>query len=285
MIRGLFLLFIVALGSCDFFQRKEQNTEEPIARVYETNLYPSDVQGLISTGTSAEDSAKFAEKFVDDWIRKQLIIAKAINELDLNEAEIENKVLEYRFALTRSAYERNYIQENLDEGVSEDEILKYYESHSQDFVLKQNIVRCLFAQVPTEAPRQNRFERNFQNYPDSDIEDLRSHSTQFANRSFLEDSIWVDFNEVIIGTPFEDILDKNRILRSRKYLKDSDDSFDYYLRILEYKMVDDVSPLEFVRENIVNILINKRKIALKEELEDKVYNEAARNNAFEIFSR
>jgi len=43
--------------------------------------------------------------------------------------------------------------------------------------------------------------------------------------------------------------------------------------------------LEFVQEDIRNIIINKRKIALKRELEEKVYNDAEENDAFEVFDR
>lgn len=279
MPRWNFILLILIFSSCDFFQPKEETAEEPIARVNQTYLYPSD----IPIGGNSEDSTLLAEKFVTEWIKKQLMISRAENEVDLNEAAIDQKVLDYRYALTRSAYEKKFILENLDENISDAEIKEYYEGHSADFVLKQNIVRCLFVQLPKNAPRQKRFERDFQNYPQSDLQDLKSHANQYANRAFLEDSIWVDFNEVILTTPFEQILDKNRILRTRKYLTDSDNDFDYYLKILEYKMVDDVSPITFVRENIISILINKRKIALKRQLEEKVYNEAEDQNAFEIY--
>lgn len=286
MFRGLFIVCLVFLGGCQFFQPKEESTEVPVARVNETFLYESDLAGLIAAGTSTEDSAQFAERFISNWIRKQLIIDKAQNELDLNEAEIEQKVLDYRYALTRSAFEKQYIFENLEESVSEEEIQEYYASHSEDFVLKQNIVRCLFAKVANEAPRIKRFEKDIQGYPTNmKLDDLKEYGARFASKSFLEDSIWVDFNEVIAGTPFDQILDKNRVVRTRQYLKEADENFNYYFRILEYKMVDDVSPIEFVRENITDILINKRKIALKKELEDKVYAEAVESKVFEIYSR
>ncbi len=285
MNRAVIVLFISSLVGCEFLRPKEETQEDPIARVNETMLYPSDLQGLIPATATNADSAQFAERFVRDWIKKQLMIAKSNQEVDLNQAEIERKVLEYRYALTRSAFEKKYIEDNLNESVSEEEILAYYEGHSEDFILKQNIVRCLFAQIPSGAPRQRRFVKDFEEYPSSSIEDLREYCTQFARRAFVEDSVWVDFNEIIIGTPFEKILDGNKILRTRKYLTDTDEQSDFYLRILEFKMVDDVSPIEFVREDITNILINKRKIALKRELEEKVYDEATTNNAFEIYSR
>ncbi|MFT5570737.1 MAG: hypothetical protein ACI9RP_002794 [Cyclobacteriaceae bacterium] len=49
-------------------------------------------------------------------------------------------------------------------------------------------------------------------------------------------------------------------------------------------MSDQVSPLEFIREDIENIIINKRKLALKKELEKAIYEEATVKKNFEIFS-
>jgi hypothetical protein len=41
--------------------------------------------------------------------------------------------------------------------------------------------------------------------------------------------------------------------------------------------------LEFVRDNIVEIIVNKRKIALANQLETDIYSEAQNNNDFEIY--
>ncbi|MCP4460490.1 MAG: peptidyl-prolyl cis-trans isomerase [Cytophagales bacterium] len=284
MSRLIWLFFLIAFASCEFFQPKEDTNELPMARVNETNLYPSDMFGLIPKNLTSGDSLKFAEKFVDDWIKKQLMIARSQNEVDINEADIQRKVLDYRYALTRSAYEKKYIEENLDESVVESEIEEYYTEHSADFILKQNIVRCLFAQVSSEAPRLSDFKEDLERYPNIESENIIEYCTQFANKAFVEDSVWVDFDEVIAGTPLDQIIDKARILRTRSLLENSDENFTYYLRILEYKMVDEISPLEFVREDILNIIINKRKVSLKRELENKVYEDAAQSDAFEIYN-
>lgn len=276
-------LFVCSLVGCDFFKPKDQTEEKPVARVNETYLYPSDFAALVPIGQSPEDSALFAEKFVNDWVKKQLMIARSQQEVDINEAEIQRKVLDYTYALTRSAFEKKYIDENLSADVSEAEIKAYYEAHSADFVLKQNIVRCLFAQVPEGAPRQKRFEKDLTEYPETQIGDLIEYCTQFANRTFMEDSVWVDYNELVVGTPYDQVIDPMRILRSRQLLTETDGAFNYYLRILETKMVNDISPLEFVREDIVSIIINKRKIALKRELENKVYEDAKQSGAFEVY--
>ena len=281
MPRQIWLLFLTLFVECELFQPKEEIKELPVARVGETKMYPSDMSGLIPTG---EDSLEFVEKYVDDWIKKQLMIARSQNKVDINEAEIQRKVLDYRYALTRSAYEKKYIEKHLDETVMESEIDDYYSQHSEDFILKQNIVRCVFAQIPSQAPSQEDFKQDLKKYPNSNLKDIFEYCVQFANKHFVGDSVWVDFDEAIAGTPLDQIIDKTKILRTRSFLEDTDDNFTYYLRVLEYKMVDEISPLEFVREDIMNIIINRRKITLKRELENKVYEDAAQSNAFEIYN-
>ena len=286
MYRLYWVLLLPILAGCDFFQPKETAEENPVARVHDRYLYVSDLSPLIPQGSSKEDSAMMADRFINDWINKQLIIARALEEEDINEVEMEQKVLDYRYALMRSTFEKKYISENISEDIPIAEIQSYYDEHNADFVLKQNIVRCLFVQIPKPAAGQDIFERNLRAYPEqSSISELRNYCTQHAIRSFIEDSVWVDFNEVIADTPFSDILDRTRMVRNSSLLESSDDDYNYFIRILEYKMVDDVSPIEFVQEDIENILINRRKIELKQELEKIVYNEAVSTNAFEIYSR
>ena len=53
----------------------------------------------------------------------------------------------------------------------------------------------------------------------------------------------------------------------------------------EYRISDNVSPLEFVRDEIINIILNKRKVELAKKLEDEVYNHALDRKEFEILSR
>ena len=79
------------------------------------------------------------------------------------------------------------------------------------------------------------------------------------------------------------MFNKNQFLENTTFSATADDEFVYYIRILDYKVTNDLSPLEFVRENIESIIINKRKIELKKELEDAIYYEAETNQSFEIF--
>jgi len=52
---------------------------------------------------------------------------------------------------------------------------------------------------------------------------------------------------------------------------------------LGFKIKDNLSPLGFEKENIRNIMINKRKMELIDKMQNDLYKEAEKNNDFEIF--
>ncbi len=276
---------LIVLSACEFFKPKEITTEDPLAKVHENYLYPSDLEGLVANNISIDDSTKLAEKYIEDWIKKQLMIGKSSEAIDYNEAEIERKVLDYRYALIVHSFEKEYIDKNLNRQVSSEDIQNYYENKSDNFLLKQSIIKCLFVQTPKDAPNLNQFRRNFRAYPDGNADDLYSYTSQFANKSFLDDSTWVIFDELIYGTPLASHQNKKHFLSNNNYSETSDDDNIYFIKIFDYKISDEISPLEFIREDIENIIINKRKLALKKKLEETIYEDAEKNEEFEIYSR
>jgi hypothetical protein len=272
---------------CEFiptFQKeKAENLSLPIARVNESYLYLDDLESLVTSNTSKEDSIKITGLYVDGWIKKQLMINKANSVLAFEEAEVERKVLDYKYALIIHQYEKYFIDKQLDKEVSEEEIAAYYEAKKDNFILKQNIVKCLFAKVPLEAPRIDGFRKQMASYPNQEMEKMKSYAFQFATKSYLEDTIWINFDEIIQSTPFAGIPNKVQFLRTNRVVESKDDRFVYFLSILDYKISDQVSPLEFMSDDIRNIIINKRKVAIKEELQERVYKDAVSNKTFEIY--
>lgn len=276
-------VFLFFFPGCEFFKPKEIHEEKPVAKVWEKYLYPSDMAGLFPANISSDDSSKLAQKYIQDWIKKQLMIVRSSEQVQFNEAEIARKVLDYRYALMVHSYEKKYIEKHLNTDVSSGNIQKYYDEKSHNFLLKQNIIKCIYVQVPKNAPNLNQFRRNFRAYPDANLEDIKSYCSQFAIKSFLEDTTWLIFDEVIFGTPLEELQNPTQFLENTKFSETSDKDYIYFLKIFAFKISDEVSPLEFIREDIENIIINKRKIALKKELEEKIYDEALQNNVFEIY--
>ena len=116
-----------------------------------------------------------------------------------------------------------------------------------------------------------------------DQDQLKSFCLSFSSAYHLSDSLWVEFDKLVVNSPFSDMPNKIQFLRSYPYYESSDTDFNYFLKIDDYKISDSESPVEFVRNDIKNIILNKRKVELSRKLEDEVYENAVRNKQFEIY--
>ncbi|MBL7849730.1 MAG: peptidyl-prolyl cis-trans isomerase [Cyclobacteriaceae bacterium] len=284
------LLVALNLGGCELIRRKNEEppkTKGPraVARVNDVYLYETDLSGIVDNRTSREDSMSRVTAYVNSWIRKQLIIQEATRRMNIDEAEVERKVLDYRYSLIGYEYQNFYIRQHLDENISLQEITDYYNTHQDNFALKQNIVQGTFIKVPRTAPRTNKVKDMIFSKKPKDLEELRSYCLSFSTAYHLSDSLWIEFDKLVVNSPIAEIPNKIQFLKTNPYYETSDENYLYFLKIDNYKISDNVSPLEFVKEDIRNILLNKRKVELARALEDEVYENAVKQKNFEIFDR
>ncbi|HRW98774.1 MAG TPA: peptidyl-prolyl cis-trans isomerase [Cyclobacteriaceae bacterium] len=280
---------VLLLSGCDLIRMKKDQSDEDatrkaVARVNDTYLYLDELEGIVTASTPKEDSAGRMTAYVNSWIRKQLLINEALKRIDINEAEVERKILDYRYSLIGYQFQKLYIQQNLTDSVSDQEIEAYYAQNIDNFILKQNIIKGTFIKVPQGAPRVNRIKDLIFSNKEKDRDDLRSYCLSFSSAYHLSDSSWIEFDKLVVNSPLAEIPNKIQFLKSYPYYETSDAGFLYYLKIDAYKISDNVSPLEFVKEDIKNIIINKRKVELARKLEEEVYENAAESKDFEIFN-
>ena len=283
------LVAIVFMGSCDLIQMKKTATEDAvtrkqIARVNNSYLYLDELSGIIPAGATPEDSVGRITAYVNSWIRKQLVINEAMKNIDINELEVERKVLDYRYSLIAYEYQNYYIKQNLDDSVSDTEIQAYYNEGKDNFILKQNIIQGTFIKVPKTAPRTERIKALIYSNKPKDQTELKSYCLGFSAAYHLSDSSWIEFDKLVSSSPLAEIPNKVQFLRSYNYYETMDTENLYFLKIDAYKISDNVSPLEFVKQDIKNIILNKRKVELARKLEDEVYQNAAERKDFEIYS-
>jgi len=255
----------------------------PVARVHTNYLYAKDLEGLVARGITPEDSASRVERYVNLWIRKQLIIDEAATKIDIDEAEIQRKILDYRYSLLGYEYRSFYINNNLNKVVTDEEVQLYYQQNQDNFPLKQNVIRGKIVKIPKESPKINELQRWMKSNKISDQERLKEYCLTYATLYSIQDSIWINFDDIIKNTPLAELPNKVDFISKNKYTEFNDDQSLYFLRINEYKITNDISPLEVVYDQIKNIIINKRKVELAKNLEEDIYERAKGNEEFEIF--
>ena len=286
----IILVSIISLVSCDFLEFKRgiigdtEADEQPLASVGDIYLFPKDVEGIVPPGNSKNDSIDLIERHIKGWVKKQLLISEAQKHLTFDEVELERRVLDYRYALMMHEFEKYNIARNIDTNISEEEIEAYYIENVENFELKQNIVRGYFIQLSKDAPKLGRFKYLLKSNREQDIEELKSYAFSYGTKVHLDDSIWVNFDDLISNTPLMDIPNKTDFLQRNKYYEIPDDKYIFFLRISQYKILNDTSPLEFVRDDIQKIILNKRKVKLTKKFEEDIYKNALENEDFKIYN-
>lgn len=122
------LVFLLVFASCQ--NLKNGNGDRIVATIYDKTLYQSDLQSVLYEGISVNDSLVRTKAFIDNWIRRQLVIHQAEKNIDKSELDFTRQIEDYRSSLIIYKYESQLIEQNLDTVVSDEEIAKYMEDNS-----------------------------------------------------------------------------------------------------------------------------------------------------------
>jgi hypothetical protein len=274
-----FLLAILGLlTSCGTDNNSSKIQEKILAKVGKKQLSNKDLIGFVPLGTSKIDSAEMVRRYVDTWVRKQLLLNKAEKEVKINEAEIERKLQDYKYDLIAYQFEKNYIQKNLDTSIKNEEIKKYYQENAPNFELKQNIIKGIWLKIQKDNPEKEKVKKML-NQPTLEINSLKKIAIDL--QVSLEE--WIEFESFVKNTPFQSIANKTNFIQSNRFAESTEQDYTYYMVIQEYKITNQPSPLEFVKKRIESMILNQRKVQLLKNLEKNIFEEAKKNKQFEIF--
>ena len=272
------LLILIIIQSCSWVTNNNEEEADVLARVDNSFLYKKDIIYDPSMG----DSSDIYSNQINRWIKKQLILNSAYQNDEIMN-EIQNKVDNYKESLMLFEFEKYLFSNSNNINISKQEINEYYEKNSDDFILPFNLVRAIYAKIPDDAPSINVFRNNLRKYPNSDTTEIISYCFQFSEKSFLEDSTWIKFDDIIMNIPFPADVDKVRFLNRRTYYETRENEYIHFLRILDKKLIGDFSPISYEEEIINTILLNNRKQELFDKLRDSIYNNSTKGVDYEIY--
>lgn len=263
------LLAVVLLVGCS---RASGDDSPVVASVYDHELHLSDLEGLVPAGMTAEDSMLVVQNYIDQWIRQTVILAKA--EKNVSD-DFSHELQEYKNNLLAYAYERQIVDQLIDTAVTDRQIEDYYEENKADFLLKNSIVKAVYVTVPVKSPVVAKIKKIVLrgNFGESDVLELEETASRYGFNGYYDASAWMPFvtlQTVIPVTAYNEQL----FLRQHRTITLSDDSLFYAARILDYKVTDEMSPIELQRDNIRAIIINHRKIEILSKLRSDLLKEA-----------
>lgn len=283
-LRHVALLLLSLIAGCDLIPAKKgsQDKGEPVARVYDRFLYKEDLVNIAPEELTGNDSLAFIQNYINVWAKDQLMLYKAEFNLTESKKDFEEQIRGYRNDLLKFTYRQDYISQNLDTNITEAELIEYYETGENDFRLKQDILKARYLVIDKEAPNLKEAQKWFRSAETDDIIELDDFALQYAYRFSLQDSNWVSVDrirEVLrLGSDWPEDFYKDG-----KYIERTDSLNLYLLDIIDYKEKGDRAPLEYYKDVITSILLNKRKLRLIDDLEQNLLNDAINKKEFEVY--
>jgi hypothetical protein len=275
----LFAVLIALMVGC-----KTKNDEKIIATAFDYSLYQSDIIGIVPKGSSKMDSTTIIKNYINNWIRQKIVLHKAEKNLNSEQKDFAQQIEDYQNSLIIYTYESKLINQLLDTNVSNQDIQNYYNANSDNFQLKDNIIKVNYVKLELKSP----LKAKIKNMLFSKKEDVNTKNqlidicTENAVNFYLDDDAWLLFDDLLKEIPIE-TYNQEAYLKSNRTIETKDDNFYYLINIKDFKTRESVSPLSFERDNIRNIIINKRKLELIQKMHKEVFDEATKNNDFKIY--
>jgi hypothetical protein len=275
------LLFtLILLTSCSGFFKKK--TERPLARVYDDYLYASDMKGVVTPGLPANDSIMIVKSYVDNWVRQRLILHQAGKNLQSTQLDFSKQLENYKNSLIIFEYENQLIHQKLDTVVTEDEISNYYNTNQNTFLVRDIIVRVQYAKLPLKSKFLPQARLLLVSDRPDDRNKLADLCEQQSFGYFNDDQKWIFFSQLMNQVPLRPT-DQEDFLKKNKHVEVSDATFTWLIRFTDYRLKDSNSPLELEKQKIHDIILNKRKMELLGKMHDYIYQNAMKQNDFEVF--
>lgn len=280
----LFFVVFIGLYSCQYFKKQEVSNKDIVAKVGNNFLYKSDIQGILPSNYTLEDSVKIATNFVNSWALKKLLFAKAQENISAEKkADFEALVNEYKNDLYIQSYIEMLVASKVDTSITPSQYEEFYQENKHIFRTNEELIKLRYISVLEKETKNNKIIEKFRSFKDENKRELDSLSGNFFS-SYLNDSVWIKTSEVYEKLPFlkEKLPNRSGDIYQNITHKDST-GISYFVKVNSLLKVGAESPFEYVKPTLKQIILNKRKLNYIKEIESDIINIAIKKKDFEIY--
>lgn len=248
--------------------------------MYDKYLYASDIKGLLHEGISPEDSAQIVDEFIDNWLRRNLILKVAEDNVRGHIDEINKQVEDSREALIISAYERQWLRQNLDTVVAADSIRDYFDHHQPDFILKSDIYKLSYAIVPASLKSADSIKYWYAKGVEKYQPALERYCSGNCSGYSINSGRWLSEDDLFNLLPYD--LYAGGRFRTKGVVEWTGDENRYLVKVDEFYTAGEIGPFEYYHDQVKDIIIHKRKSEMVKNIYQQIYSEGLKHNNAEI---
>lgn len=268
------LLLPAFLFSCD-------GGKVVVAEVGDKVLYDTDIPDIFPDGTSYEDSITLLQTYANSWVRKQLTLSEAEQNLSESKKNVTQQLEDYRTSLLIYRYEQQYVNQHLDTLITQEETQAFYEENKDKLRLPNPLAKAVYIKVISSSPYVKSIRDIYRLNDERNINDLNDICLQVAEKYDSFNDQWVDFSVIARLLPLS-ISSYETIAQKQRYIEDKDDTYTYFVKIQEFIPRGGFAPIEYEQKVIKSIILNNRRQKLLSELEQQIYDNAMQQNKVSI---
>lgn len=274
------LSFILALNGCKDSGDKTLN--KPVVSVNDELLTFKQLNDAIPNDLSKDDSVVFANDYLKRWVRGKLLLQRAELNLTPSEKDVDALLEEYRASLLIYKYQQKIVEQKYQSDVADSEINDYYRDHSSDFQLWDPIIKGGYIVVSRNAPNVESIESQIKRFKSADITTLEGYCFQNAKKYLFFPDEWKSL-PLLLDELDIDITDVDQFLKEERFYKSSNlDNYTYFV-VSDYQISGSLAPIEFVRDRIRSIIVNKKRMSFIKDMESELYDDGVINGSVKFF--
>jgi hypothetical protein len=276
------ILSLVIIGFYACKDKKSSSKQEILAEYNGKILYKSDIPDDVWLAYNNGDSSGLLKSIIDKWIEKTALLEAAENALSDEQKNKERLIEDYRSSLLIYEYQQQLVREKLDTGVTDAEILTFYDENKAAFQLKKNIVKIRYIKIGKQKADINKLKRLMQNPGIENDNELKLYAEKQAE-NFYTDSNWLFLDDITKEIPLDENYNQQRFLSNNKFISIEENGILYLLYIIDFRIKDALSPLEFEKDKIKDIILYQRKLKFLKDIQNSLYHKASKGGDIKYY--
>lgn len=259
-------IIVMIVGSLLYNCSNPQQTKQIEIARFENEILTLD-QINIPTNLNSSDSIEYITQKTEEWLKRQSLAKKAMENVDDKDKTIEKQVNEYRTTLYIHEYKQRLTEQKVDTTVTQAQIEEYYTKYGDEYSLTYPLVKAWVVIVPISMPKQTELLKLLRSDDESTKGDLKEMCFQTA-RYYNFDNNWRPMHTLLneanitIQQINSDNIWKGKIVSLRQ------EEVDLHVKIIDYLKIGEKPPLASVTKQIKEIIIQKRKDVFFSRLEN-----------------
>lgn len=273
------ILCVVLFCGCAKFEQKRLSG---VAVEYNgATITYADLDAL-THGLSSEDSARVADSYIQQWATSLIVYDRS---KEIKSREIDEMVENYRRSLCQHEWERKQIAQKMPMLIEDSLVLEFYEQNKQHFILDRAILRGLLLIMPVGAPNIEKLKDMVEvPHEEENIEWVEKYAYQYAvgYELFLDD--WKTVEQIAVYMPYsQDELSKQ--IKQKKQILAQDSLNVYLLQVTDFCGKGEYKPLEYVQDEIKELILSQRQVEFIRLLREDLYEKAVQQGKLKRYEK